>query len=194
MLELDREKVKQIVENLLFVAREPLAVKEMKKIIGVDAKTVEDLMEELISQYNDRGLQIMRIAGGYQLCTRAEYAEYVDAVLNAPIEAYLSPASMETLSIVAYRQPITRLDIERIRGVNCDSVLLTLLDRSLIAEVGRGEGVGRPILYGTTEPFLKHFGLESIKELPPLPALGGREEIEAETAVLRDREGERHGG
>ncbi len=128
---------------------------------------VEQAIHELRLDYAERGLQIIRIAGGYQMCTRPEYADFISALLK-PERIRLSRAALETAAIVAYRQPVTQPEIESIRGVNSDAVLKTLLERNLIKQVGRRETVGRPILYATTDEFLNHFGLNDLSELPEL--------------------------
>ncbi|MFH0887556.1 MAG: SMC-Scp complex subunit ScpB [bacterium] len=187
-LSVDKAAAKKIIESVLFVARDPMPLKQLKKVTGFEVKLLEQLLDELMTDYSDRGMQLLKIANGYQICTRPEYAEYVDKVINEPVESKLTHASMETLAIVAYKQPIGRLEVERIRGVDSVSAVQTLLSRELIVEVGRGEGLGRPILYGTSEEFLKHFGLGNITQLPPMPDLEGRAEVEAETQVLMERE------
>lgn len=125
---------------------------------------------ELQSRYEkeERGLQLRFVAGGYQLCTRAEYAPYIESLLGGREKNVLSQAALETLAIVAYKQPVTKQEIESIRGVRVDSVLNTLLEKKLVQEAGRRTGPGRPILYGTTREFLTSFGLRDIGDLPKL--------------------------
>jgi len=142
-------------------------VQHVAKSLNLDELDVERAMRELCLEFADRGLQIVRIAGGYQMCTRPEYAEFI-SVLLTPERARLSRAALETAAIIAYRQPITQPEIDAIRGVNSDTVLKTLLDRHLIRQAGRRETVGRPILYATTDEFLNYFGLNELSELPEL--------------------------
>lgn len=158
--------LKGAIETLLFIAKEPLTIKEIAKLTDKDIKEINSAILELMKEYEGHSLQIIEIAHGYQMATRLEYSNVIERLVNSPIEITLSPASMETLAIVAYRQPISRVEVENIRGVNSDHVIKTLQERGLIEEKGRGEGLGRPILYGTTDDFLKHFGLKDISELP----------------------------
>jgi len=165
------------LECLLFMADQPLVPKDLGEMLGIEPEQVCALADRLAAEYESRGLQITRVAGGYQMCTRPEYGEFV-AKLHEPRRFRLSRASMETLAIVAYRQPITRPEIEAVRGVNCDSVIETLLERGLACERGRRSTPGRPMTYGTTPEFLSQFGLNSLRDLPALPQLTA-EEVEA---------------
>ena len=160
---------KALLECLLFVAGDPVPVTTLSTICGIGREELEGLLEELARSYEQehRGLQIREIAGGYQLCTRPEFAPYIDQ-LYQPRTVNFSRAALETLAVIAYRQPVTRLEIEAVRGVKVEGVLATLLERDLIEEVGRREGPGRPILYGTTVEFLRYFGLKDLQSLPPL--------------------------
>ena len=159
-----------MVEALLFVSGEPLSLKALAKATEWDEEAVLDALTELRSRYAaaDSGLQVLEIAGGWQLGTRPDYATTIGKLL-APHANRLTKPGLETVTIVAYRQPLTQAEVEAIRGVNCDGVLKTLTERELIAEVGRKQTPGRPILYGTTPQFLHYFGLASLEELPPLP-------------------------
>lgn len=158
--------LKGAIETLLFVAKEPLSIKELSKLTDNSEKDIIEAISQLKEEYQIRYLQIIDIANGYQIATREEYAGFIERLVNSPIEITLTPASMETLAIVAYRQPISRVEVENIRGVNSDHVIKTLQERGLVEEKGRSESLGRPILYGTTDEFLKHFGLKDIEELP----------------------------
>jgi segregation and condensation protein B len=158
------------LEAVLFMAAEPLAAKELGEILGVSPAEAESLAARLETACAGRGLKLALVAGGYELCTRPEYAEFV-ARLHQPHRFRLSRAALETLAIIAYRQPVTRPEIEAIRGVNSDGVISTLLNYRLIREAGRKEAPGRPVLYRTTEDFLLHFGLGSVGDLPRLDAL-----------------------
>jgi segregation and condensation protein B len=159
-----------MVEALLFVSGDPLSLKELVKATEWDEDAVLEALEELRVRYqnSDSGLRIVAIDDGYQLATRPEYGETIGKLL-APHANRLSKPALETLTIVAYRQPATAAEIEAIRGVSCDGVLKTLQDRELITEAGRKQTPGRPILYATTAAFLHYFGLSSLDELPALP-------------------------
>jgi len=161
-------EAKAVLEALIFASSEPVTVKEMSIIIELNEETVRALLAELTQEYKDqrRGIQILEVAGGYQMVTKPELAVYLEKLRKVPRQVPLSQAALETLAIIAYKQPITRAEIETIRGVRVDSSLSTLLEKGLIEETGRKEGPGRPILYGTTRKFLKYFGLNSLDELP----------------------------
>jgi segregation and condensation protein B len=164
---------KGAVECLLFVASEPVPLREIARALDCDEVAAEMAICELREVLDERGagLQVVHIAGGYQLATRPEYAEFIGR-LFARGGTKLSRAALETLSIIAYQQPVTQPEIEAVRGVACDGVLKTLLDRRLISEEGRRQTVGRPILYATTEDFLHYFGLAALTDLPPLDDTG----------------------
>lgn len=158
-----------ILEAILLASPEPLSVKKIAEVIGLDEKDARILVEDLRKQYQvpGRGLYVQEMAGGYVLTTRPEYAEYVEKLLQ-PRGKGLSHAALETLAIIAYRQPITRAEMEGVRGVKVDRSVETLLERKLIKEVGRKEAPGRPLLFGTTKEFLQYFGLKDLADLPPL--------------------------
>ncbi len=160
---------KMILEALLLASPEPLTIKRIAEVIGLDEKDAALLMADLQKDYEapHRGLAIRELAGGYVLTTRPEAAEYVERLLQ-PRSRGLSHAALETLAIIAYRQPITKAEIESVRGVKVDSALETLLERRLIADQGRKDAPGRPILYGTTPEFLRYFGLKELSDLPPV--------------------------
>jgi len=157
-----------LVESLLFVADEPVEVATLAQALEVDMSAVEAALAELATDGMQRGVRLQRKGQQVQLVTRPEAAVYVEKFLGLETSGRLSQAALETLSIIAYRQPCTRAQIEIVRGVNCDGVLSTLLNKGLIEEVGRLETVGHPFLYGTTFDFLRHFGLKSLDDLPPL--------------------------
>lgn len=161
--------LKKALEAILFVTKKPLSPQELSQITEVPEEQVVSALNELTLEYENRGLTIVPVAHGYILGTNPVYAEYVDRLINSKVETTLSPQALETLSIIAYKQPMTRVEIERIRGLYSDGVLETLLTKKLIEEKGRGKGMGRPILYGTTIEFLRHFGLRDLNELPALP-------------------------
>ena len=157
-----------LIESLLFVADAPVTPAQLAAALDVEPKAVEEALDQLAVDYQQRGLRLQRKAGRVQLVTAPEAAPAVERFLGLELSSKLSPAALETLAIVAYRQPVTRAQVEAIRGVNSDSVLRTLINKGLIEEVGRLEQVGRPILYGTTFEFLQYFGLQDLQELPPL--------------------------
>lgn len=159
----------QIVEAVLFASDAPLTADEIARADEMlDEDQVEDALQFLRAEYDDaaRSFQIHELAEGYQILTRPEYAPYLERFDNVPRSSRLSGPALETLSIIAYRQPIGRLEVEYIRGVSAAGVIRTLQDRRLIDVVGRAEGLGRPLLYGTTGFFLQHFGFRSLEDLP----------------------------
>jgi segregation and condensation protein B len=159
-----------IVEALIFVADEPITSKLIADVIGEEKQSVEAAVEQLIQEYEDRegGLQIREIAGGWQIATRTEYHEEVRKFLKTRPSAKLSLASLETLAVIAYKQPVTVPEILEIRGVQSASAIKTLLDKRLIVAKGRKETVGRPMQYGTSRDFLIQFGLKDLTELPSI--------------------------
>ncbi len=156
------------VEALLFVAAEPVLPSQLAAALEVDTDEVEQALGALEEMLRGRGLRLQRHAGRVQLTTAPEFAAAIERFLGLEATTRLSRAALETLAIVAYRQPITRPQVDAIRGVNSDAMLKSLLSKGLIQEVGRAEGPGRPILYATTAEFLQFFGLNSLADLPPL--------------------------
>ncbi len=159
----------QIVEAVLFASDAPLTADEIARADeSLDEDQVEQAIRFLEAEYDDaeRSFQIVALAEGYQILTRTEFAPYLERFDNVPRPSRLSGPALETLAIIAYRQPIGRIEIEYIRGVGSTGVLKTLQDRELVEVVGRGEGIGRPVLYGTTSRFLEHFGFNSMEDLP----------------------------
>lgn len=157
-----------LIESLLFVADAPVTPTQLAAALQVEAVEVETALDQLAADYQQRGLRLQRKAGRVQLVTAPEAAPVIERFLGLELSGRLSPAALETLAIIAYRQPITRAQVEAIRGVNSDGVLRTLINKGLIEEVGRLEQAGRPIVYGTTFEFLQYFGLQDLRELPPL--------------------------
>lgn len=168
-IEISYPRLKTILESLLFITKKPVTLEELQAVIGIEKSIIERSIYDLLVEYETRGINIAKIAGGYQMVTKPENASFVDKLIHSPILTTLSNAALETLAIIAYKQPITRLTIENIRGVNSDGVVQTLLEKRLIEETGRSEGLGRPILYATTVEFLRHFGLKDLSDLAPLP-------------------------
>lgn len=160
--------IKSIIESLLLVTDGPVPINRLAAAVERPVEEIEAEIQALQLDYQGRGLQLQRNRESIQLVTATEATPYVQRFLGLDLTAKLSPAAFEALSIVAYRQPITRPQIEAIRGVNCDGVIRTLLTHELIEEVGRLEQAGRPILYGTTFQFLQQFGLHGLDELPTL--------------------------
>jgi segregation and condensation protein B len=164
------------LEALLFVAPEPTTVAQLATALDVAPSVVERGLNELDASLSTRGLRLQRHAGRVQLTSAPQLAELIEHFLGLEATTHLSRASLETLAIIAYQQPVTRPQIDSIRGVNSDSMLKSLLNKGLILESGRADGPGRPILYSTTPEFLQHFGLNSILEMPPLAGTDTEEE------------------
>ncbi|WCT54366.1 SMC-Scp complex subunit ScpB [Paenibacillus kyungheensis] len=184
------QKLKSIIEGMLFLAgEEGLNAKQISEVTDQPVQTVQIAIEELQADLKKarRGIQVVNIAGGYQLSTIRAHAEYYERLAYSPSRSSLSQAALETLSIVAYRQPITRIEIEEIRGVKSERAIYTLVNKDLIQETGRAEAIGRPILYGTTKSFLDYFGLGNIRELPDASAFENAEDLEGETQLLFER-------
>ena len=163
------DHMKKAVEALLFAHGQPLSAAKISNLLEIPEESVLTLIAKLMEDMdnNDRGLTVIEVAGGFQLCTRPELISIVEKLAHVQ-EMRLSSAAMETLAIIAFRQPITRQEIEAVRGVNADKMVSNLLERGFIKEMGRKEAIGRPILYGTTEQFLQCFGLKDLHDLPPL--------------------------
>ncbi len=159
---------KSQVESLLFVAEGPVAVAALAKALEADLTQVEDALAELKQDYVGRGFRLQRARDKVQFVSAPDAAPLIEKFLGVDGTAHLSAAALETLAIIAYRQPLTRPGIEAVRGVNCDGVIQTLVSRGLIQEMGRQETAGRPILYATTFEFLQNFGLRGVDDLPPL--------------------------
>ena len=160
------------IECILLVSGGPVRVEQLVDASQVSPEIVTAAVEVLMQEYAGRGLEIQTVAGGYQLATRPDHAEVVQRFLGAAGREPLTQATLETLAIVAYRQPITRPELEAVRGVRSEYVLERLEERRLIRVVGRKATVGRPILYATTEGFLRYFGLRDLADLPPMAAFG----------------------
>ncbi|MBW2591427.1 MAG: SMC-Scp complex subunit ScpB [Deltaproteobacteria bacterium] len=161
------EDIKNIIESLLFVADGPLSVERIKQVLETDAKEIRGALQTLAQEYENRsgGFVLRQIADGYQIYTRPEYSRWI-ARLIQPTSFHLSKAALETLAIIAYKQPVMRSDIEHIRGVDCGGILRMLLERKIIRVLGRKEIPGRPLIYATTKQFLEIFDLKNLKDLP----------------------------
>lgn len=165
---LDIEKIESIIEAILFTMGEAVDVKKIALAIDHDEKTTRKIIRNYMDQFNssDRGIKIIEIEDAFQMCTKPEMYEYLIKVVSQPKKHELTEVLLETLSIIAYKQPVTRLELEKIRGVKCDHAVNKLLEYNLVEEVGRLEAPGRPLLFGTTDEFLRQFGVKSIDELP----------------------------
>ncbi|WP_374016933.1 SMC-Scp complex subunit ScpB [Paenibacillus thiaminolyticus] len=187
---MDFQALKSIIEGLLFMAGdEGLNSKQIAEITEQRQEIVMEALHDLQAdmERSKRGIQIVAIAGMYQLTTLPDHAPYFERMAYSPSRSSLSQAALETLAIVAYRQPITRVEIEEIRGVKSDRAIQTLVNKDLIEETGRAEAIGRPILYGTTRAFLDYFGLASLAELPEASAFEQSEGLEEETQLLFEK-------
>ncbi|WP_322793604.1 SMC-Scp complex subunit ScpB [Bellilinea sp.] len=183
----DQYPLESKLEALLFVAPSPVNVHQLAEAIGVSTEEVEQGLRRLSQTFQQgRGLRIQFFQGKYQLTTAADLASLVERFLGLEATSRLSRAALETLAIIAYRQPITRPGIDAVRGVNSDGVLKSLLSKGLVQEIGRAEGPGRPILYGTTMDFLQHFGLNSLDDLPPFELLEQEGVSPEEQRLLKD--------
>lgn len=184
---MDYDKLKGVIEGLLFISGdEGIDAKEISVITDVSEDVVIDLIEDMKADFRraGRGIQIVEVAKAYQLTTLPEHVPYFERLATSPSQSTLSQAALETLAIIAYKQPLTRSEIEEIRGVKCEKALNTLLSKQLIREAGRAEGVGRPILYATTKDFLEHFGLRELADLPEPPINLDIEEARMEASAL----------
>lgn len=184
---LGNEGLKKILESLLFITDRALSLKELCKLCGLpaaQAERVAALVAEIKKDLEEKAspVQVVEVAEGFQMGTRKEYAPFVRKLFEGRLTMKLSTAAHETLSIVAYKQPLTRAEIEEIRGVEVIAALETLLEKRLVKVVGRKESVGRPLMYGTTLEFLRHFGLKNLEELPPLDSFKAAEPASAAEA------------
>jgi segregation and condensation protein B len=168
-----RDEIKAAIEALLFVRGELTEGETLMEVLNLAEPDLIQIMQEMMGEYqlSPRGIQILAFDGGYVMATKPEYAEVVGKMLK-PASRRLSPAALETLAIIAYRQPLSKADIEHIRGVKSDRVIATLIEKGIIKEVGNKTGAGKPTLYGTTHEFLKIFALASLEELPELEDKG----------------------
>jgi len=184
---MDYEHIKSVIEGLLFVSGdEGIDAKQIAEILELEKDVIVDLIEDMKSDFKrmKRGMQIVEVAGFYQLTTLQEHAPYFEKLAYSPTSSTLSQAALETLAIIAYKQPIARAEVEEIRGVKCEKAITTLINKLLIKEVGRAEGTGRAILYGTTREFLEYFGLRELGELPPLSEEFDMEQVKEEADLF----------
>ena len=168
---LSRSDFKNIIETLLFIADKPLSASKVNQVAEIgDLALTRDIIQEIQTDYTNAGraVQVLEIGGGFQMCTKSEYGRWVRKLFNEKMSTRLSPAALETLAILAYKQPVTRAEIETIRGVDISGPLEKLLDRGLVKIAGKKEVAGRPLVYATTEQFLRVFGLNHLSELPDM--------------------------
>lgn len=172
-----KSNIKSVIESMLFVSGEPLSLRELSNNLEIKDKVIEEVIKEMMNEYEEksRGIKLISIDGACQLVTKSENSDYIQKLLKKNKKHSLSQASIESLAIIAYKQPITRIDIDEIRGVKSESAIQKLVERGLIKDIGRLEVPGRPILYGTTDEFLRQFGLKTIKELPSLDLYSDKE-------------------
>ena len=171
---MDEREMMAIVESILFVSGDPVDAKEIGQLLDMDIRSVRKFMKKTMDAFHfeRRGLQVIMVNDTFQLATRPEYSSYIENYIGRERMQGLSQAGLETLAIIAYRQPVAKSDMEAVRGVKCDYIVNSLVNRGLIQEVGRMDTPGRPILYGTTDLFLRSFGLAALSELPPLDSEG----------------------
>lgn len=167
---MDRNRAQAVIEAVLFTMGESVEISRLADVIEEDVRTTKELLREMEERYEkeDRGISLIRFDDAVQLCTKADLYEYLIRIARAPRKMTLTDTVLETLSIIAYKQPVTRVEIERVRGVSCDHAINKLLEYDLITELGRLDAPGRPLLFGTTEQFLRCFGVKSLEELPSL--------------------------
>ena len=167
---MEREEIKAVIENILLVAEQPVSEGQFKNLLGdeVEKVSLRSALEELIGEYNSRNLQILQVAEGYQLCTRHDFSGWVRKFLKFDKTTKLSQPALDTLAIIAYKQPLTKAEVEEIRGVDSSGVVRTLLEKKVISPGGRKKVPGRPIMYRTTRKFLEYFGLRDLSDLPTL--------------------------
>jgi len=171
--DMEKKKAKAVLEAILFTMGDSVEIDRLAAVIEEDKDTTKKLLDEMAEAYQkeDRGIALTTLENAVQLCTKSELYEYLIKIAKTPKKFVLTDTLLETLSIIAYKQPITRLEIEKVRGVSCDHAVNRLLEFELITEVGRLDAPGRPLLFGTTEQFLRSFGVKSIEELPELSAV-----------------------
>ena len=188
---MEEKNYKAIIEAILFTMGESVELEKIADAIELDKKTTKKLINEMMQEWNDegRGVAIMELDGAYQMCTRTEMYEYLIRIAKQPKRRGLTDVLLETLSIIAYKQPVTKMEIEKIRGVSSDHAVSKLVEYNLVCELGRLDAPGRPLLFGTTEEFLRSFGVHSVDELPvlsPVQLEEFKQEAEEEMNVQLD--------
>ncbi len=185
------KKMQAAIEAILFTMGDSVQLEKIAAAIEQDTQTTKKLIHLMMDRYQeeDRGIRILELENSYQLCTKAELFEYLIRIEKQPQKAVLSEVMLETLAIIAYKQPVTRIEIEKIRGVKCEHAINKLIEYNLIKELGRLDAPGKPILFGTTEEFLRHFGVQSLGDLPtisPVQVEDFKAEAEAEIQLKLD--------
>lgn len=167
---MERKQAEAVIEAILFTMGESVEISRLADVIEEDVKTTKEILKGMQERYGeeDRGIAIMELEDSVQLCTKSDMYEYLIKIAKTPRKFVLTDTVLETLSIIAYKQPVTRVEIERIRGVSCDHAINKLIEYNLITELGRLDAPGRPLLFGTTEQFLRSFGVKSLEELPEM--------------------------
>lgn len=188
---MERQEAEAIIEAILFTMGDSVEAARLAEVIEEDVKTTKEILQEMKKKYDSegRGITLIELEDSVQLCTKPHMYEYLVKIAKTPRKFVLTDTLLETLSIIAYKQPITRLEIEKIRGVSCDHAVNRLVEFNLITEVGRKDAPGRPLLFGTTEEFLRSFGVKSLEELPELNAVQVEEfkqQAEAEVQLQLD--------
>lgn len=184
-----REEAKAVIESILFTMGEAVEVERLAQVIEEDKNYTRELILEMQSEYDNgqRGITIMELEDSFQMCTKASMYEYLIKIAKTPRKYNITDSMLETLSVIAYKQPITRIEIEKVRGVSCDYTINRLIEFGLVTELGRKDAPGKPILFGTTEEFLRSFGVKSLDELPELSQMQieeFREQAEAEASAV----------
>lgn len=187
---MERQQQEAVIEAILFTMGESVEISRLAVVLETDKKEVKEILEEMQKKYEaeERGITLMQFEDSVQLSTKPQLYEYLIKIAKTPRKMVLTDTVIETLSIIAYKQPVTRLEIERIRGVSCDHAINKLLEYDLITELGRLDAPGRPLLFGTTEQFLRCFGVKSLEELPELTTLQVEEfkqQAEAEAGMMQ---------
>ena len=188
---MERQKAEAVMESILFTMGDSVEIASLAEVIEEDVKSTREILMDMKGRYEqeDRGITLIELEDSFQLCTKPDMYEYLIKIAKTPRKFVLTDTLLETLSIIAYKQPVTRLEIERIRGVSCDHAVNRLLEFNLVKEVGRLDAPGRPLLFGTTEEFLRSFGVKSLDELPELNAVQMEEfkqQAEAEVQLQLD--------
>ena len=187
---MEAEKLKPAIEAIIFACGTPAELTKIAQALEIKEEKAEELLKSLMDDYSSRksGIKIVRLGKSYQMCTEKEYAEIIRTVLDLRRNSPLSQAALEVLAIIAYNQPVTKAFVEQIRGVDCSGVVSSLVARELIEEKGRLELPGRPLIYGTTENFLRCFNVSDVSELPPLPQKNSDEENSEESSENGENE------
>ena len=185
---MENKNYEAIIEAILFTMGESVELEKIADAIELDKKKTKELIQEMKNELDqlDRGVSILELEGAYQMCTKPEMYDYLIKIAKQPKKHVLTDVLLETLSIIAYKQPVTRIEIEKIRGVSCDHAVNKLVEYNLVCELGRLDAPGRPLLFGTTEEFLRSFGVHSVDELPvlsPVQLEEFKQEAEAEMQV-----------